>query len=150
LAPEYSRNLHGHPVWGAYLAKRSQLVCDLADQVHDLACLADDPPAWAALGTHPSALIGEIAVWRAGNGIDPQDPRPTGGHQQEAAADLWKQQLDRHLARAAEPPHNTKVDQGQRARQAQRGRYRDIQHSNPNALPDRPYTPGPSNRRHRS
>ena len=31
-------------------------------------------------GSHPStALIGEIAVWRAANGINPQDPRPTGG-----------------------------------------------------------------------
>ena len=26
-----------------------------------------------------AALIGEIAVWRAANGINPQDPRPTGG-----------------------------------------------------------------------
>ena len=135
-------SLHEHPVWGDYLAKRSQLVADLAVQVHDHACQADDPPAWAAPGTHPSALIGEVAVWRAVNDIDPQDPRPTGGHQQEAAADLWKHQLDRHLARATEPPHNTNVDQAQPARQAQRGRYRDIQYSNRNAQPDRPYAPG--------
>jgi hypothetical protein len=30
--------LHDHPVWGGYLAKRSQLVADLADQVQDHAC----------------------------------------------------------------------------------------------------------------
>jgi hypothetical protein len=30
--------LHDHPVWGTYLAKRSQLVADLADQIQDHAC----------------------------------------------------------------------------------------------------------------
>ena len=68
------------PSGATYLAKRSQLVADLADQVQDHACQGDGPPVWAAPGSHPStALIGEIAVWRAANGINPQDPRPTGG-----------------------------------------------------------------------
>jgi len=31
--PGIPPTLHGHPVWGAYLAKRSQLVADLANQV---------------------------------------------------------------------------------------------------------------------
>ena len=79
LAPGHSRNAASHPVWGAYLAKRSQLVADLADQVQDHACQGDAEPVWAPPGSHPStALIGEIAVWRAANGINPQDPRPTG------------------------------------------------------------------------
>jgi hypothetical protein len=30
--------LHADPVWGAYLAKRSLLVADLANQVQDHAC----------------------------------------------------------------------------------------------------------------
>ena len=78
--PGIPATLHDHPVWGAYLAKRSQLVADLADQVQDHACQGDAQPVWAAPGSHPStALIGEIAVWRAANGINPQDPRPTGG-----------------------------------------------------------------------
>jgi hypothetical protein len=73
--PGIPSTLHAHPVWAAYLAKRSQLVADLADQVQDRARQGDAPPVWAPSGSHPSsALIGEIAVWRAANGIDPQDP----------------------------------------------------------------------------
>jgi hypothetical protein len=36
--PSIPATLHAHPVWGDYLAKRSQLVADLADQVQDHAC----------------------------------------------------------------------------------------------------------------
>src|SRR5215212_527967 len=88
--PGIPSTLHDHPVWGDYLAKRSQLVADLADQVQDHACQGDTPPIWAAQETHPStALIGEIAVWQAANGIDPQDPQPTGGTQLETLRALW-------------------------------------------------------------
>jgi hypothetical protein len=73
--PGIPPTFHSHPVWRAYLAKRSQLVADLADQVKDHACRGDAEPIWAAPGSHRStALIGEIAVWRAANGINPQDP----------------------------------------------------------------------------
>jgi hypothetical protein len=83
------------PPGATNLAKRAQHVADLADQIRDLATRARDQPVWAPPGSHPSTkLIGDIAVWRAARGIDPQDPRPTGGHQLEAAADLWKQHLD--------------------------------------------------------
>jgi hypothetical protein len=52
-----------------------QLVADLADQVQDHPCQGEAESIWA-LGTDPSsALVGEIAVWRAANGINPQDPR---------------------------------------------------------------------------
>src|SRR5512132_84279 len=63
--PSIPPMLHDHPVWGTYLAKRSQLVADLAEQVQDQACQGDGPPVWAARGTHPDALVREIAVWRA-------------------------------------------------------------------------------------
>ena len=77
--PGIPETLQADPVWGDYLAKRSQLVADLADQVQDHLCQADGPPVWAAAGSHPStALIREITVWRAATGINPQDPRPTG------------------------------------------------------------------------
>jgi hypothetical protein len=100
--PGIPLELHAHPVWGAYLAKRSQLVGDLADQVQDHACQSDAQPAWAPPGSHPSAaLTGEIAVWRAANGIKPRDPRPTGGTQLETFPALWKHRLDRHIARSA-------------------------------------------------
>jgi hypothetical protein len=102
--PGIPETLHSRPVWGDYLAKRSQLVVDLADQVQDHACQGDGEPAWAAAETHLStALVGDIAVWRAANGINPQDSRPTGGGGQlETAAALWKQRLDRHIARSTD------------------------------------------------
>ena len=104
------------PSGGAYLAKRSQLVADLADQVQDHACQGDAQPVWAPPGSHPStALIGEIAVWRAANGIDPQDPRPTGGTQLETLPALWKQRLDRDIARATYPPADARADERQAA-----------------------------------
>ena len=119
--PGIPATLHAHPVWGAYLAKRSQLVADLADQVQDHACQGDAEPVWAPPGSHPStALIGEIAVWRAANGINPQDPRPTGGTQLETLPALWKQRLDRHIARATDPPADARADERQAARTALR------------------------------
>ena len=36
------------PFWGAYRAKRSQLVAELADQIQDHACQDDAKPVWAA------------------------------------------------------------------------------------------------------
>ena len=107
--PQIPHAIQAHPAWGNYLAKRAQHVADLAGQIRDLATRADDQPVWAPPGSHPStALIGDIAVWRAARGIDPQDPRPTGGHQLEAAADLWKQHLDRDVARDTEQ-HNSEA-----------------------------------------
>jgi hypothetical protein len=101
--PGIPPTLDDDPVWGTYLAKRSQLVADLADQIQDHVCQGDVPPAWAAAGGHTIALIREIAVWRAANGIDPQDPRPTGeGGQLATAAALWKHRLDRHSARSTD------------------------------------------------
>ena len=86
------------------MAKRSQLVTGLADQVQDRACQCEALPVWASAGSHlSSALIGEVAVWRAANGIDPQDPRPTGETQLETLPALWKQCLDRDVAHATYP-----------------------------------------------
>jgi hypothetical protein len=116
----FQKGLQAHPVWGPYLAKRSQLVADLADQVQDHACDGDAEPAWAAPETHLStALIGEIAVWRAANGINPQDPRPTAsGTQFETLPALWKQRLDRDIARATDPPADARADNRQAAHAA--------------------------------
>jgi hypothetical protein len=91
--------LHDHHVWGQYLAKRSQLVIRLAEQVQDSAGQNSEQPAWATPGSHPTAaLIGEVAVWRAAVGVDPQDRRPTGAAQLPVAPALWQQGLDRHIA----------------------------------------------------
>jgi hypothetical protein len=142
--PGIPPTLHDHPVWGLYLAKRSQLVADLAGQVQDHACQGDDEPVWAAPESHPStALLGEVAVWRAANGIDPQDPRPTGGTHLETLAALWKQHLDRHIARATNPPADARSDERQTAPAAPRGRHDDRQrpHQEPERRPSGPSAP---------
>jgi hypothetical protein len=106
--------LQAHPVWGVYLAKRSQLVADLANQVQDQVCQGDAEPIWTSSGSHPStALVREIAVWRAANGINSQDPRPTGGTQLETLPALWKQRLDRDIARATYRPADAGADERQ-------------------------------------
>ena len=126
--PGIPATLHDHPVWGDYLAKRSQLVADLADQVQDHACQGDGPPVWAAPASPPSTdLVREIAVWRAANGIDPQDPRPTGGDQLETLPALWKQRLDRDIVWATDPPGNARFDERQAAHTALGRRHDDSQ-----------------------
>ena len=144
--PGIPSTLHDHPVWGDYLAKRSQLVADLANQVQDHACRGDAEPVWAAPGSHPSAtLVGEIAVWRAANGIDPRDPRPTGGGGQlETASALWKQRLDRHIARSADPAGNARFDERQAAHTALGRRHDDSQrrYQTPGQRPSGPAAPG--------
>jgi hypothetical protein len=97
--PGVPEALHDHHVWGEYLAKRSQLVIGLANQVRDCASQNSEPPVWAPPSSHPTAaLIGEVEVWRAAVGIDPQDHRPTGAGQLQTAAALWQQNLDRDAA----------------------------------------------------
>ncbi len=119
--PGIPATLHADPVWGAYLAKRSQLVVDLADQVQDHAGQGDAEPIWTPSGSHPStALVREIAVWRAANGINPQDPRPTGGTQLETLPALWKQHLDRHIAHSTDSSDNARADERQAAHTALR------------------------------
>jgi conjugative relaxase-like TrwC/TraI family protein len=97
--PGIPEALHDHHVWGEYLAKRSQLVIGLAGQVRDCASHGREQPVWAPPGGHPTAaLIGEVAVWRAAVGVDPQDRRPTGVGQLQTVAALWQQNLDRDVA----------------------------------------------------
>ena len=142
--PGIPPTLHDHPVWAAYLAKRSQLVADLAYQVQDHACQGDAQPVWAEAGSRPStALIGEIAVWRAANGINPQDPRPTGGTQLETLPALWRQRLDRDIARATNPPTDTRPDKRHARRTAlSPSDDRQRPHQKPERRPSGPAAPG--------
>jgi conjugative relaxase-like TrwC/TraI family protein len=97
--PSIPEALQDHHIWGEYLAKRSQLVIGLANQVRDCASQNSEQPVWAPPGSHPTAaLLGEVAIWRAAAGIDPQDRRPTGAGQLQTAAALWQQNLDRDVA----------------------------------------------------
>jgi conjugative relaxase-like TrwC/TraI family protein len=126
--PGVPPTLHADPVWGGYLAKRSQLIVDLVDQVQDQLCHCDRPPAWAAAGGHPTALVREIAVWRAANGINPQDPRPTGGDQLDTAAALWKQRLDWHIARSTDSSGIERFNERQAAHTALSRSHHDNRH----------------------
>jgi hypothetical protein len=136
--------LRADPVWGDYLAKRSQLVADLADEVQDHVCQGDGPPAWAATGGHPNALIREIAVWRAANGINPHDPRPTGGGQLDTAAALWKQRLDSHITRSTDSSSNNRPNERQAAHTAHGRSHRDSlrPYQTSDQRPNRPAAPG--------
>ena len=125
--PGIPPRLHSHPFWGAYLTRRSQLVADLADQVQHHAYQSDAKPIWAPPAIHTTALVREIAVWRAANAINPQAPRPTGGTQLETLPDLWKQRLDRDIARSANPPDNPRLNERQAAHTAPRRRQDDSQ-----------------------
>ena len=101
--PDVLQALHDHPVWGHYLAKRSQLVTDLANRIRCDAGQDGTQPVWAPPGSRPNAgMIGEVAVWRAANGIHPSDLRPTGAAQLQTASALWQHHLDRSLARCRE------------------------------------------------
>jgi AAA domain len=143
--PGIPETLHAHPVWGDYLAKRSQLVADLAEQVQDRVCQGDGSPAWAPSGSHPNtALIGEIAVWRAANGISPQDPRPTGGGELDTAAALWKQRLDWQLAHSTDSSGNDRLDERQAAHPAlsRSHRHNRRRYQTPGQRPNGPAAPG--------
>jgi hypothetical protein len=101
--PGIPQALHDHPVWGQYLAKRSQLVTVLANQVRNQADQDGPQPAWVPAGSRQNlAIIGEVTVWRAANGIRPNDPRPTGPGQLLTASAIWQHHLDRSLAYASD------------------------------------------------
>jgi hypothetical protein len=62
--PGIPQALHDHPVWGEYLAKRSQLVINLADHVRNQAGQNGPQPIWAPAGSQPNVdIIAEVAVW---------------------------------------------------------------------------------------
>jgi conjugative relaxase-like TrwC/TraI family protein len=101
--PGVQKALHDHPVWGPYLAKRSQLATDIANRMRGHAGQDGTQPVWAPPGSRPNAaIIGEVAVWRAANGIHPSDRRPTGAAQLHTASALWQHHLDQSLARGSD------------------------------------------------
>jgi hypothetical protein len=142
--PGIPSTLHDHPVWGKYLAKRAGLIAHLADQIRAHAGRDGTPAVWTTPGSRPStALIGEVDIWRSANGINPQDTRPTGGTQLETAPALWKQRLDRQIARSTDPPADARADERQAAHTAPRRWHDDSQRSyqTPGQRPNGPAAP---------
>jgi DNA primase catalytic core len=97
--PDIPTRLRDHPIWGPYLADRSELVATLANQVR--ATVGDTGvPEWAAQRRTvvPSRVVAEVQVWRAAMQVALEDPRPTGPVQLQKAARTWQHHLDRLLA----------------------------------------------------
>jgi hypothetical protein len=144
--PGIPPTLRAGSVWGDYLAQRSQLVADVAEQVQDHSCRGHALPVWASAESHPStALIGEIAVWRAANGINPQDPRPTGGGGDlDTAAALWKQRLDWQIAPSTDPSGINRLNERKAARTAPgRSHHYNLRpYKTPGQRPNGPAAPG--------
>ena len=139
--PGIPQALHDHPVWGQYLAKRSQLVTDLADRVRGHAGQDETQPVWAPPGSRPNlAIIGEVDVWRAANGIHPNDPRPTGAAQLQTAPALWQHHLNRSLASEDIGRHEVRARDGAGS---SRDRRPEDRQRLPQPAPIRPSSPPP-------
>ena len=97
--PGIPQGLRDHPVWGNYLAGRSDLVRTLTDEIR--AAVADrDQPAWVMqrAAVVPRSVVGDVQVWRAAMQVSPEDRRPTGPVQLQKAARTWQVHLDRQVA----------------------------------------------------
>jgi hypothetical protein len=137
--------LRDHPEWGDYLANRSRLVANLADDVRHHA-LSDGQPAWTPPGGPLTpALIGDIEVWRAANGIHPHDRRPTGPEQLQTASIEWRHRLEQIIAQATDNPDRIDQARRQAAPATVQGRRRDNQTHTPQSpdVHDRLLPPGP-------
>jgi conjugative relaxase-like TrwC/TraI family protein len=136
--PGIPEALQDHHIWGPYLAKRAELIADLAAHVRRDADKNSTPPVWATPGSPPSvALIGEVEVWRAAHAIDPQDHRPTGAGQLQTAAALWQHHLDRSVAdRGDLSPLDARAHQA-----ARKHRGHEDQQLMPQPLATRPSSP---------
>ncbi|WP_163690302.1 MobF family relaxase [Mycolicibacterium gadium] len=89
------------PHWGAYLARREQLVQGLADQIRERARAWTNAtaPAWARpLITVNPALTAEIAVFRSATGVEDADTRLTGARQYPVRTRAVQASLQRYAA----------------------------------------------------
>ncbi|TDP28054.1 MobF family relaxase [Nocardia ignorata] len=86
---------------------RERIVSALAEQIRDTArrWTPGNVPAWARplLGTDP-ALLGELAVWRAGLGIPDTDTRPTGPDRYTDLERLHQKRLQQRVIDACGDP----------------------------------------------
>jgi DNA primase catalytic core len=102
--PHLPRRLREHPTWGPYLSARSDLITHLADQVHHNAVASR--PAWTD-HLHPQVagdLVGQLAVWRAAQQVNPNDPTLTGPPPTDPAALRWQQHLQKTTGSQQAPP----------------------------------------------
>jgi hypothetical protein len=144
--PGIPRAINDHPDWRQYLARRSQLITDLADHIRHHADHDGTQPHWVPQGSSLSAaLIGEVAVWRAANGVDPHDRRPTGPKQLPTGSAEWQQYLDRKITHASDYPANVDFLRQGVGSTFERGCHEDRHHrQRPSEINQRSRPPGPS------
>jgi conjugative relaxase-like TrwC/TraI family protein len=144
--PGIPQAVNDHPDWRQYLARRSQLIADLADHIRHHADDDGTQPHWVPQDSSLSAAhIGEVAVWRAANGVDPHDPRPTGPEQLPTASADWQQRLDRSITHASDYPTNFDFRREGVGSTSEGGRHGDRHHGHrPSAINQRSGPPGPS------
>ena len=143
--PRIPQAINDHPDWRHYLARRSQLIADLADHIRHHADHDGTQPHWVPQGSSLSAaLIGEVAVWRAANGVDPDDPRPTGPKQLPTASTEWQQRLDRSITHASDYPPNVDFRRQGVGSTYEGRRHEDRHHRRPSKINQRSGPPGPS------
>ena len=96
--PAVPKPLATHPKWGPNLKQRAQRVEDLANIVRR-STDENGVPVWTRQGgRRPTAEVtADIAVWRAANGVDPADRRPTGPPQVQKALAIYQRQLDERV-----------------------------------------------------
>ena len=102
--PGIPQAINDNPEWGPCLAQRTQLIALLANDIRQHGSRDTIQAAGAAPGAQLSVdLIGDIAVWRAANGVNPHDRRPTGPAQPRTTQSLWQQALDRQVQQQSNP-----------------------------------------------
>jgi hypothetical protein len=142
--PGIPQAINDHPDWRQYLARRSQLIADLADHVRHHAEEASQPHWIPQSSSLSAALIGEVAVWRAANGVDPDDSRPTGEEQLRTASTEWQQRLDRSITDASDYPANLNLRRQKVSPTLEGPRHEDRQHGQrPSEINQRSRPPGP-------
>jgi conjugative relaxase-like TrwC/TraI family protein len=143
--PGIPQAVNDHPDWRQYLARRSQLIADLADHIRHHADHDGTQPHWVPQDSSLSAaLIGEVAVWRAANDIDAHDRRPTGPKQMPTASAEWQQQLDRSITHASDYPANVDFRRQAVGSSFEGGRHEDRHHwQRASEINQRSAPPGP-------
>jgi ATP-dependent exoDNAse (exonuclease V) alpha subunit len=144
--PGIPQAINDHPDWRQYLARRSQLIADLADHIRHHADDNGTQPHWVPQGSSLSAaLIGEVAVWRAANGVNPDDRRPTGPEQLPTASAEWQQHLNRRISHANDYPANLDFRRQGVGSTTEGGRHEDRHHwQRPSKINQRSRPPSPS------
>ena len=144
--PGIPQAINNHPDWRQYLARRSQLIADLADHIRHHAHDDGTQPHWVPQNSSLSAaLIGEVAVWRAANGVDPHDRRPTGPKQLPTAPAEWQQHFDRSITPASDYPANFDFRRRGVGSTTEGGRHEDRHHrQRPSKINQWSRPPGPS------